>query len=138
MIRVILCIDLTFSKDEIQYIDQVFKTECSICRAEKWHISRLGIPDKQFAKNHQKAILLIFCLDGYKYPSVIYASFASSDFQRHKLIQFRDGNIYSCNLDVFKQQGYRLADRKTYLADADKVCQYNFEQYVKVQLVAIV
>lgn len=103
MIWVIHCIDLTFSKDKLWCVDQVFKTEFSICLAEKWRISRLRIPDKQFAKNHQKAILLICCLDGYKYPSVINVSFASLDFQRHKLIKFREGNIYSCHIDIFKQ-----------------------------------
>ncbi len=51
---------------------------------------------------------------------MVYVILASFEPQRHQLVEFGEGNFYSCHLNVFEQRGRSLGDRKSFFADAHK------------------
>ncbi len=100
--QVILYVDLQFNKVGIQDIDQVFMTECPFCLAKKLQISQLGIFEEQFAKDRQRKILLVYYLDNYQHPDMIYVNLASLELQSHKLVKL---NICHYYISIFEQLG---------------------------------
>ncbi len=76
MAQVIFYFNSIFGKAGIKFVNQIFTTQYLLCLAEKWPKSQMEIFEKQFLKNRQRAILLVYSLYNNEYQDVIYVGLA--------------------------------------------------------------